>query len=918
MRNAWTGREDPVPRRLRSAGVGPASKLDRGGRHPGEIPSMRFRKVLALRGPNTWGRLPAIEAWLELPSGLDNRLGAHPLLLDQVGSLIDTEPQLSLSASLARVANAIQASLGTRAEGVCGAWSTSESAVQRLVFPFEEESTGRDCLEVARCLFVAAFEGHEFDLNAQVERLRKDYQTLCLGPSTRSIVEAARRRDIPFRRLTEGSLVQFGQGALQRRVIAAETDRTGAVAQEVAQDKELTRELLGAIGVPVPIGRPVLDVDDAVLAAQEIGGPVVVKPQFGNQGRGVATNLCSPEQVRAAYAAAVEHSSTASVIVEKFAPGGDYRVLVIGGKVIAAARREPAHVKGDGLHSIRQLVDQINRDPRRGDDHATSLSKIPLDPVSLGVLESQGFTPDSVPPAGETVLIRRNANLSTGGTAEDVTDLVHPEVAARCIEAARMIGLDIAGVDVVVEDISRPMEEQGGVVVEVNAAPGLRMHLEPSSGQGRPVGDAILDLVYPDGHNGRIPVVAVTGVNGKTTTTRFIAHLLEESGRFVGLTCTDGIYIGDRRIDHGDCSGPTSARMVLMNPAVEAAVLETARGGILRAGLGFDRADVAVVTNIGEGDHLGISDIHTLEDLARVKRVIVENVGSLGSAVLNAADPLVASMAPFCSGSVIFFAQDPDHPVIVDHRSNGGRAVVVRHGEIVLIEGPRETGLSRLFDIPLTHGGRIGFQVENTLASAAAAWALGIDLDTIRTGLETFASGMNVVPGRFNLLEIGGATVVLDYGHNPSALLAMIEAIEPLPHQRRLVVYSAAGDRRDEDMIRQGQILANFFDSVYLYEDQYTRGRADGEIMALFRQGLSHGGRVRAVQEMHGSVNAVEAALKDVRAGDLLLVQADVVDETLDFVKAYLASGVPGREIDLNDAMHAQPEEVLLAGRLLG
>ncbi len=540
----------------------------------------------------------------------------------------------------------------------------------------------------------------------------------------------------------------------------------------------------------------------------EIGGPVVVKPQFGNQGRGVATNLRSPDQIRAAYAAAVEHSSTASVIVERFAPGDDYRVLVIGGKVIAAARREPAHVKGDGTHSIRELVERVNRDPRRGDDHATCLSKIPLDAVSLGVLESQGHTPDSIPSAGETVLIRRNANLSTGGTAEDVTDLVHPEVAARCIEAARMIGLDIAGVDVVVEDISRPMEEQGGVVVEVNAAPGLRMHLEPSSGQGRPVGEAILDLVYPDGNNGRIPVVAVTGVNGKTTTTRFIAHLLEESGRFVGLTCTDGIYIGDRRIDHGDCSGPASARMVLMNPAVEAAVLETARGGVLRAGLGFDRADVAVVTNIGEGDHLGISDIHTLEDLARVKRVIAENVGPNGSAVLNAADPLVADMAPFCPGSVVFFAQDPENAVIQAHRARGGRAVVVRHGEIVLVEGARETGLSRLFDIPLTHGGRIGFQVENTLASAAAAWALGIDLETIRNGLESFGSEMHVVPGRFNLLEIGGATVVLDYGHNPSALLAMIEAIEPLPHERRMAVYSTAGDRRDEDMIRQGQILA--------------------------------------------------------------------------------------------------------------
>lgn len=884
---------------------------------PGDYPFMRFRKVLALRGPNVWGRVPTIEAWAELPEGLENRLGAHPSLVDRLRTVVEVAPEASLSAGLALLARAVQRRVGVRAEGVCGAWGTSEAGVERVVFAYEEEETGRDCLETARQFFEAALEGSEFDLDSRVERLRRDYQAVCLGPSTRSVVDAARRRGVPVRRLNEGSLVQFGQGAFQRWILASETDRTGAVAEETAQDKELTRELLRAVGVPVPEGWPVQDEDDAVEAAREMGGAVVVKPQFGNQGRGVATDLRTEEQVRAAYASAVEASGSASVIVERSAPGGDYRVLVVGGKVVAAAHREPAHVVGDGTRTIRELVEEVNRDPRRGDGHATSLSKIPLDSVSLGVLESQGYSPDSVPPGGETVLVRRNANLSTGGTAEDVTERVHPEVKARCIEAARMVGLDIAGVDVVARDIARPLEEQGGVVVEVNAAPGLRMHLEPSSGQGRPVGEAILDLIYPDGQNGRIPVVAVSGVNGKTTTARFIAHLLGESGRSVGLSCTDGIYIGERRIDLGDCSGPSSARTVLMNPEVDAAVVETARGGILRAGLGFDQADVAVITNIGEGDHLGISDVHSTEALARVKRVIVENVGPDGSAVLNASDPLVAAMAPFCPGSVVFFAQDPDDPVIERHRREGGRAVVVRHGEIVLVEGARETGLARLFDVPLTHGGRIGFQIENTLASAAAAWALGIDLEMVRNGLESFGSEMRTVPGRFNLMEIGGATVVLDYGHNPSALLAMTDAIGPLPHERRLAVYSAAGDRRDEDLVRQGQILAGAFDSVYLYEDHYLRGRADGEIMGLFRRGLSGGGRVRSVREFRGSLKAVEAALKALRAGDLLLLQADKVDETLDFVKAYLASGVPGREIDLNEAMDVPSNGAVLAGKAI-
>ncbi len=478
-----------------------------------------------------------------------------------------------------------------------------------------------------------------------------------------------------------------------------------------------------------------------------------------------------------------------------------------------------------------------------------------------------------------------------------------------------MVGLDIAGIDIVALDIGRPLEEQGGIIVEVNAAPGLRMHLEPSAGMPRPVGEAIVDLLFPSGEDGRIPIVGVTGVNGKTTVTRFIAHIVRETGRKVGMTCTDGIYLNDRRLEAGDCSGPLSARAVLMNPEVEAAVLETARGGILRSGLGFDRCDVAVVTNIGEGDHLGLSDIHTLEKLAQVKRTLVDVVATNGAAVLNAADPLVAEMAEFCPGSVVYFTPEADHPVIVAHRENGGRAVVVRHGEIVFAEGLRETGLIRLSEVPLTHGGRIGFQVENALAAAAAAWSLGIDLETIRGGMETFAAAMATVPGRFNLLTIGGATVVVDYGHNPSALRALIEAIEPLPHERRLIVYSAAGDRRDEDMIRQAEILGAAFDVVFLYEDHYVRGRAEGEIMALFRKGLERASRATEIHDFRGALKAVETALGRVGRGDLLVIQADTIDETVAFVQRYLATCVPGREIELSEAMEVVTEEVVLASR---
>jgi len=475
-----------------------------------------------------------------------------------------------------------------------------------------------------------------------------------------------------------------------------------------------------------------------------------------------------------------------------------------------------------------------------------------------------------------------------------------------------VVGLDIAGVDVVALDIARPLEEQGGVVVEVNAGPGLRMHSQPSSGKSRAVGEAIVDLMFAPGENGRIPVVGVTGTNGKTTTTRLIAHMMARVGKRVGMTCTDGIFIDGRRIDTGDCSGPLSAAAVLTNPLVEAAVLETARGGILRAGLGFDRCDVAVVTNIAEGDHLGLADIETPERLAWVKRTLVDAVAPTGSAVLKADDPLVAEMAPTCPGSVVFFAQESDHPVVLRHRAGGGRVVFVRDGKIVLAAGGDEIVLTSLANVPLTHNGRIGFQIENALAASAAAWALGLPPETIRHALATFSGEMDQVPGRFNLLEIDGATVVLDYGHNPSALLALIEALDQFPHERRTAVYSAAGDRRDCDLIRQGEILGDAFDRVILYEDHYRRGRADGEIMALFRRGLAKGSRVAEVLEVRGALKSVETALRGVRPGELLMIQPDEIDETLTFVRRYLDRRSEGREVDLSDVLDIKADRGVL------
>ncbi|MCC7083505.1 MAG: cyanophycin synthetase [Pirellulales bacterium] len=872
-----------------------------------------------MRGPNIWASFPVLEAWVnlgelkdlasdELPGFSDRLKTWLPSLVEHrcsVGQRGGFFERLRRGTYLAHIWEHVVLELQSLAGADCGFGRTreteTESGVYKVAIEYNDEALCRAAMEAGRKLCLAAVNGKPFDLHAAVAELRKIYQISRLGPSTQGIVDAAIARGIPAQRLNNESLVQLGWGAKQRRIMAAETDQTSSVAETIAQDKDLTRSLLASIHVPVPEGRPVTSAEDAWEAAQEIGVPVVVKPRYGSKGCGVATNLLTREQVMEAFAAA--RAERPNVMVEKHIVGDDYRLLIIGGKFVAAARREPARIVGNGVQTVRQLVDEVNKDPRRGEDHATCLSKIPLDEVSRQVLAEQGFAVDSIPPAGQTLLIRRNANLSTGGTAADVTDLVHSDVAARAIEAAHMIGLDIAGVDVVCQDLSRPLEDQGGMVVEVNAAPGLRMHSNPSSGKARPVGQAIISTIFPEGQTGRIPVVSVTGVNGKTTTTRLIAHMVRQTGRHVGMTCTEGVFLDDRRLESGDCSGPNSARKLLGNPYVEAAVLECARGGILRSGLAFDRCDVAVVTNIGEGDHLGMNDIETLEKLARVKRVPVEAMGEDGTAVLNAADPLVAEMAARCVGKVVFFAREPNHPVILKHRAAAGRAVIVREGTIMLVEGDCEIPLIPVNRVPLTHEGRIGFQVENALASVGAVWSLGLTRELIRAGLESFSAGIEHAPGRFNLLEVNGAAVVVDYGHNTSSLAAMFEALENFPHQQRTAVYTVAGDRRDVDMIRQGELLGQAFDRVILYEDHYVRGRQPGEIMSRLREGLAKGHRVQSVEEVFGAVKAIDLALATLRPGELLLLQADTVDETVAYVRQYLETHHSARQVSLQQAI---------------
>jgi len=846
---------------------------------------MEVSRIRALRGPNLWSRNTSIEA---VVSCTDDESCIHHI--DGFEARIrERFPEIGLlqlmghteSVSMAHVLQI--AALGLQSQAGCTVTfsrtaATQEKNVFQVVFQYSEEAVGRRALALAQQLCQAAVEDSPFDLAAAIAELKDLDEDVRLGPSTGAIVQAAVARGIPYRRLTEGSLVQFGWGSRQRRIQAAETDRSSAIAEAIAQDKELTKKLLNAAGVPVPVGCEVTDIEDAWRAMGEIASAVVVKPKDGNQGKGVTVNINTREQLEIAYAAASAISD--EVLVEKYIPGSDYRLLVVGDQLVAAARREPPLVVGDGVNTVSTLVNLVNSDPRRGSGHATSLTRIRIDDIAIACLAEQNLTLDSVASKGQRVVLRNNANLSTGGTATDVTDDVHPDLAASAIAAAQMVGLDICGVDMVCDSVLQSLEEQGGGIVEVNAAPGLRMHLQPSFGKGRAVGEAIVSTMFTPGDNGRIPLVTVAGTNGKTTTVRLIAHILGAQGLRVGMTNSDGVYIQGKRIDTGDCSGPKSARNVLMHPDVDAAVFETARGGVLREGLAFDRCDVAVVTNIGVGDHLGLSFITTVEDLAVVKRVVVQNVAPDGMAVLNASDPMTAAMASACPGGVTLFTYDREHPLMATHRAQGRRVVYVENNHIVVAQNQDEQHFD-LRKIPITRNGTIGFQVENVMAAIAAVWALNIDWQTIQKGISTFVNDAQTAPGRFNFFDYRGATVIADYGHNPDAILALVSAIENIPAKRRFSVISGAGDRRDIDISRQSEILGDAFDEVILYQDKCQRGRADGEVLQLLKNGLANAKRAKKVDEIRGEFLAIDTVLSRLNAGDLCLILIDQVDEAL-------------------------------------
>lgn len=863
---------------------------------------MKLLETRVYRGPNLYGYRPVIRLTIDLeeleqypsdklPGFTERLIAAMPTLHEHGcsygepgGFLRRLNDGTWFGHITEHVALELQCLAGTPV--TYGKTRTAHrDGVYHVVYSFEEESVGRRAGEVAlrylRSLLPDGFPDKlpPVNLQEEIESLARLAERMALGPSTRSLVEEAKKRGIPTMRLNKQSLVQFGWGTYQKRIQATVTSETRHIAVEIAQDKQLTNSLLERAGLPVPRQERAYSADEAVEIAERLGYPIVVKPMDLSHGRGVALDLTTAEAVRDAFTKAYDLSSY--VLVETFQHGKDHRVLVVNGEVVAVSERVPGHVIGDGQSTIKQLVDIVNTDPRRGVGHEKVLTRIEIDHQAERLMAQAGYTLDTVLPAGFMFALRSTGNLSTGGTAIDRTDVIHPDNLDIAIRAAKVVGLDVAGIDLICPDISKSCREHGGVIVEVNAAPGFRMHVSPTVGTPRNVAAPVVDMLFPSGVPARIPMAAITGTNGKTTTSRMVAHILKMSGKRTGLTTTDGIYIDGERILKGDMTGPWSARVVLTDPTVEAAVLETARGGILREGLGWDRCDVGAVLNVS-ADHLGLGGIETVEDLAYVKRLIVEVVRDGGTSVLNADDEYTRAMAEKASGRIMYFSRSPTNETVRKHVRDGGRAVVLEQGVngdmITIYDGDRHIPLTWTHLIPATFEGKAKFNVENSLAAAAIAYAMGVSLEHIRQGLRTFTTSFFQAPGRCNVFDEHPFRVIVDYCHNPAAMAKMADFIHGLRRGRCIGVLMAAGDRRDDDIRAVGREAGRVFDIVIPKEDSARRGRKPGELSGLLAEGAREAGRSpENIFQRTDEREAVELAMSMAKPGDLVVIFADDV-----------------------------------------
>ena len=879
---------------------------------PAPAPELTILSSRVYRGPNYWSYAPAIhlqvdlqgleqwptnllpgftEALLEILPGV----GQHSCSLGRVGGFTE---RLQAGTWLGHVSEHVALELQRMTGAEISRGKTRGSGapgVYDVIYAYTNETVGLAAGVLAVRLvnhLVQAEVG--FDPAAEFDVLQLLAERSAFGPSTQALVDEAVSRDIPWMRLNSGSLVQLGQGVYAQRIRATMTSLTSSLAVDIASDKEMTLQLLAAAGLPVPKSTAVSTLADGLVAAHRIGFPVVVKPLDGNHGRGVGLNLTDDDALSAAFAVAQSESRGGQVIVESFLQGSDYRFLVVGGRMVAVAERVPAHVVGDGVHTIAELVATTNADPRRGVGHEKVLTRITVDEAAENLVRTQGFALTDVVPRGVTVKLTLTANMSTGGFSIDRTMETHPDNIEIAEEAARIVGLDVAGIDFMAVDITNPVREAGGGIVEVNAAPGFRMHTHPTIGEPQYVAKPVIDLLFPPGTASRIPIIAVTGTNGKTTTCRMIAHIFKGIGRKVGMTSTDGVVIDERLVIKADASGPRSARMVLQNPRVDFAVFEVARGGLLREGLGYERHDVGVVLNVA-ADHLGLGGIDTVEKLAKVKGIVIEAVPRTGFGVLNADDPLVVEMAKSCSGEVVWFTMSqpgtPQYRKVDNHCRRGGRAVVLERSDlgdmIVIRHGRRSMQLAWTHLLPSTFGGKAVMNVQNAMAAAAAAFAAGAPLHDIRQGLRSFTTSFYLAPGRLNVTEMNGITVVVDYCHNAAGMRMLGDFVDKytdrstddLLRHRRIGVIATAGDRRDEDMRELGAVAAAHFDILVIREDKKLRGRPAGEGSSLVEEGalaaMADGALCQSVTQVVDEMQAHRHALDLAGPGDLVVLCAD-------------------------------------------
>ncbi|WP_256010927.1 cyanophycin synthetase [Desertivirga xinjiangensis] len=865
---------------------------------------MKILKIQALRGPNIWSirKTKLIQMRLDLEDlefrptneipGFKTRLQklipslyTHFCSPGHEGGFFErVEEGTWMGHVIEHIALEIQTLAGMDA-GFGRTRSTKTPGVYNVVFSYFEENVGIYAAKAAVRIAEALINDIDYFLEDDIITMRQMRDKERFGPSTGSIIDEAVARDIPYIRMNDSSLVQLGYGKNQMRFRATLTDKTSSIAVDIAGDKEETKRILKEQAIPVAQGTTVSDQEELLAAIAEIGFPLVIKPLNGNHGKGASINLKTEKEAIDALFYAQRFSK--KVIVERFITGYDFRVLVIDNKMVAAAKRTPAHVIGDGEHTIRELIEIENQDPRRGYGHENVLTEIGIDRDTEDMLSKKNYTLDSIPAQGEEVCLKSTANLSTGGTSVDVTDMVHPHNIFVCERIARVIGLDICGIDIMAENLTQPLHETGGVVLEVNAAPGFRMHLAPSEGQARNVAVPVLDMLYPPGKSARIPIIAITGTNGKTTTTRLIAHIIKNNGYRVGYTTSDGIYIHNSLLVEGDTTGPASAEFVLKDPTVEFAVLETARGGILRSGLAFNQCDIAILTNI-QADHLGISDIHTLDDLAYVKQVLIESVKPHGWAVLNADDQnciRIGKETDHCN--VAYFSMNADNAVIHDHCSNGGVAAVNDGGYLTIKKGEWKIRIAKISHIPITFNGSVDFMTQNAMAATLTTFLWGFKVEDIRSSLETFIPSPAHTPGRMNVFEFKDFKILVDYAHNPDGLKGLSKYLKSSDSTFHTGVISGTGDRRDDDIREMGRVAAGMFNDIVICQEKYLRDRTAEQIISLIEEGIKEVNPLASYEVAPNSEAAWNYIINKVKPGELITIISNSIDNAYGTVKQY-------------------------------